>query len=246
MAEPRGLFVTFEGGDGTGKTTQLRRLAARLRAAGRTVVETREPGGAPGAEEIRRLVLEGEPGRWSPVTELLLFNASRRDHMERVVAPALSRGEVVLCDRFADSTRIYQGAARAIGSDDSGSCGDAAGPEAVVTDAARSDAARPALPEPSREMTDALHALVIGCEPDVTLIFDLDPELSLMRGLDRGGEELRFERLGLGFHRAVRDRFRALAKAEPGRCRLVDASGDPDEVEVRVRSALTAALPEAA
>lgn len=106
-------FITFEGVDGSGKTTQLRRLAARLRAAGRTVLETREPGGSPGAEEVRRLLVEGEPGRWSPETECLLFTAARRDHVERAVAPALSRGEIVLSDRFADSTRVYQGAARA-------------------------------------------------------------------------------------------------------------------------------------
>lgn len=117
MTQDGGRFITFEGGDGAGKTTQLRRLAARLRAEGRDVVETREPGGAPGAEEIRRLVLEGEPGRWSPVTELLLFNAARRDHVERTIRPALDRGAVVLCDRFADSTRVYQGVARGAGAE---------------------------------------------------------------------------------------------------------------------------------
>ncbi|MEO1687138.1 MAG: dTMP kinase [Pseudomonadota bacterium] len=215
-AAARGLFVTFEGGDGTGKTTQLRALADRLRARGREVVVTREPGGAPGAEEIRRLVLEGEPGRWSPVTELLLFNASRRDHVERVVTPALAGGAVVLCDRFADSTRVYQGAARD----------------------AQADPGDASLPPPSRAMTDALHALVIGLEPDATLIFDLDPRVALARGLDRGGAELRFERLGLPFHEAVRARFQALAQAHPARCRLVDAAGGPQDVAPRVDAAL--------
>ncbi len=108
-----GRFISFEGVDGAGKTTQLRLLAARLRALGHAVVETREPGGAPGAEEIRRLLVEGEPGRWSPESETLLFTAARRDHLERTIRPALSRGEIVLCDRFADSTRVYQGAVRA-------------------------------------------------------------------------------------------------------------------------------------
>lgn len=107
-----GLFVSFEGIDGSGKSTQARRLADALRAAGREVVLTREPGGSPGAEEIRRLLVEGEPGRWSAETEILLFTAARRDHLERTIGPALARGATVVTDRFADSTRVYQGTAR--------------------------------------------------------------------------------------------------------------------------------------
>lgn len=106
------MFVTFEGIDGSGKSTQARLLAEALTSAGREVVLTREPGGSLGAEEIRRLVLEGATDRWSPTTELLLFTAARRDHLERLIAPALARGAVVICDRFADSTRMYQGLAR--------------------------------------------------------------------------------------------------------------------------------------
>lgn len=104
-----GLFITFEGIDGSGKSTQARMLAETLGQAGYSVRATREPGGSPGAEEIRRLVLEGDPERWSPETEILLFTAARRDHLERVIIPALAAGEVVVCDRFADSTRMYQG-----------------------------------------------------------------------------------------------------------------------------------------
>jgi dTMP kinase len=107
----RGRFITFEGGEGAGKSTQVQRLAARLKTGGREVVMTREPGGSPGAESIRDLVLRGEADRWSPVTETLLMYASRRDHIERVIRPALERGAWVVCDRFADSTRAYQGAA---------------------------------------------------------------------------------------------------------------------------------------
>ncbi|MBB95501.1 MAG: dTMP kinase [Rhodobacteraceae bacterium] len=119
MAQPgrrdlnrRGLFITFEGIDGSGKSTQARRLADHLRDIGRQVVLTREPGGSPGAEEIRSLVLEGDPDRWSAETEILLFTAARRDHMERTIWPALRAGKVVICDRFADSTRMYQGLSR--------------------------------------------------------------------------------------------------------------------------------------
>jgi len=104
-----GLFITFEGIDGSGKSTQARLLAERLGAEGWPVRATREPGGSPGGEEIRRLVLEGDPERWSAETEILLFTAARRDHLERVIEPALAAGEVVVCDRFADSTRMYQG-----------------------------------------------------------------------------------------------------------------------------------------
>ena len=131
---------------------------------------------------------------------------------------------MVLCDRFADSTRVYQGAARE-------AAGQAGGDDA--------------LPAPDLAMADALHALVIGIEPDLTLIFDLDPAVGLTRGVARGGEELRFERLGLDFHRQVRDRFRALAARFPDRCRLIDAAGAPDAVFARVRAALAERLARA-
>lgn len=112
---PDGLFVSFEGIDGSGKSTQARLLAEALRASGREVVLTREPGGSAGAEEVRRLLLTGDPDRWSPMTELLLFTAARRDHLERTILPALGRGAVVVSDRFADSTRVYQGLGRGAG-----------------------------------------------------------------------------------------------------------------------------------
>jgi len=108
-----GVFLSLEGIDGSGKSTQARLLAEALQASGHTVVLTREPGGSPGAEEIRQLLVSGKTGRWSPETEILLFNAARRDHLERTIRPALARGAVVITDRFADSTRVYQGAVRA-------------------------------------------------------------------------------------------------------------------------------------
>lgn len=108
----RGVFITLEGIDGSGKSTQARRLAETLRAEGRDVVLTREPGGSPGAEEIRKLLVEGDPDRWSGETETLLFTAARRDHLEKMIRPAMAAGRIVVSDRFADSTRVYQGAAR--------------------------------------------------------------------------------------------------------------------------------------
>jgi dTMP kinase len=113
----RGRLITFEGGDGAGKSTQVARLAARLRAAGRAVVATREPGGTPSGEAIRGLLVDGVPERWSPLSETLLLLAARQDHVVRVIEPALGAGDFVLCDRFTDSTRVYQGIAGGIGLD---------------------------------------------------------------------------------------------------------------------------------
>lgn len=195
-----GRFLSFEGIDGSGKSTQARLLADTLRTLGLTVKLTREPGGSPGAEEIRRLVLEGDPERWSPETEILLFTAARRDHLEKTIRPALARGEVVITDRFADSTRMYQGISR----------GDLA---ATV---------------------DALHDLMIGVEPDLTLLIDIDPELGLSRAVARAGAELRFEDMGLDLQRRMRAGFLALAKAHPSRFRVIDGARAPEAVAADV------------
>lgn len=202
-----GLFLSLEGIDGSGKSTQGRLLAEALREAGHSVTLTREPGGSPGAEEIRRLVLEGHVDRWSAETEILLFTAARRDHLEKTIRPALSRGEIVISDRFADSTRIFQGITR----------GD-------LTD-----------------MVDRLHALMIGVEPDLTLLFDLDPALGLARANARAGTELRFEDMGLAFQEKARAGFLALA-ARHARFRVIDAAGDAETVAGRVRAVLSASF----
>lgn len=201
----RGRFITFEGGEGTGKSTQLRRLADRLRGEGRAVVATREPGGSPGAETIRDLLVNGAADRWSPVTETLLMYAARRDHIERVIAPALARGDWVVCDRFADSTRAYQGAAG--GTD-------------------------PAL-------IAALETYVLGeVRPDLTLVLDLPVETGLARAASRPGAETRFESKGQAFHARLREAFLAIAAAEPGRCAVIDAAGDMDQVAAAVWAAV--------
>jgi dTMP kinase len=200
-----GRFITFEGVDGAGKSTQLRRLAASLRAEGATVVETREPGGSAGAEAIRALLVNGETGRWSPETELLLFTAARRDHLERTISPALARGDSVLCDRFVDSTRAYQSAGRG---------GD-------------------------RDLVDWLHTRLIGRDPDLTIVLDIDPAVSLARSRAAGGAS-RFEDFGLPFQIALRAAFRDIAAAEPARCVLIDADAAPDAVAARISEACAA------
>ncbi|MEM8658394.1 MAG: dTMP kinase [Pseudomonadota bacterium] len=211
MAEARaqGTFISFEGIDGSGKSTQARALAEALRAGGFTVRLTREPGGSPGAEEIRRLLVEGDPARWSPETEILLFTAARRDHMERLISPAIAAGEIVISDRFADSTRIYQGTARA----------------------------------DLRGIVDRLHDTMIGREPDLTLIIDMDPEVALARGLARRSGEDRFEDMGADFQMRLAQGFRELAAAQPGRCRLIDGTGTPEEVSDRVLAEIALRLP---
>jgi dTMP kinase len=195
-----GRFLSFEGVDGSGKSTQARLLAETLRRMGHAVTLTREPGGSPGAEEIRRLVLEGDPDRWSPETEILLFTAARRDHLEKTIRPALARGDVVISDRFADSTRMYQGISR----------GDLA------------------------ETVDRLHAMMIGVEPDLTLLIDIDPALGHARAQARSGPEMRFEDMGLEFQQAMRAGFLGLAAQNPGRFRVVDGMGPAEVVAARV------------
>lgn len=205
----KGLFVSFEGIDGSGKSTQARLLAEHLRAEGREVVLTREPGGSPGAEEIRALVLQGDPDRWSARTEILLFTAARRDHLERTIQPALDAGKVVICDRFADSTRMYQGLSR----------GDLRG------------------------LVDELHRLMIGIEPDLTVLIDMDPAQGLSRALSRQGTEERFEDFGEGLQQAMRAGFLGLAKEFADRFVTIDGARDIEAVAADVTAAVSQHLP---
>jgi dTMP kinase len=197
----RGYFITFEGGEGAGKSTQAARLADRIAALGRQVVRTREPGGSPGAEAIRALLVTGDADRWSPISETLLMYAARRDHIERVIVPALERGDVVVCDRYADSTRAYQGA------------GGGAPPSLI----------------------EGLEEAVLGAaRPDLTLILDLPVETGLSRTTGRPSAETRFEARDLAFHGRIREAFRSLARAEPGRCLVIDAAADADAVAAAI------------
>ncbi len=201
-----GTFITFEGIDGSGKSTQARLLADHLRAQGHDVVLTREPGGSPGAEEIRALVLQGAPDRWSAETEILLFTAARRDHLERTIQPALDAGKIVICDRFADSTRMYQGLSR----------GDL------------------------RATVDQLHTLMIGREPDMTVLIDMDPSTGLSRALSRQTADERFEAFGEDLQTAMRAGFLALADEFPERFVTIDGNRGVEAVAADVQNAVEA------
>ena len=204
----RGAFITFEGIDGSGKSTQLLRLAEALKEDGYDVVTTREPGGSEGAEEIRALVLEGATDRWSAETEILLFTAARRDHMERTILPALAAGKIVLCDRFADSTRMYQGLSR----------GDL------------------------RALVDQLHDLMIGREPDLTVLIDMDPAVGLARAKGRQTAEERFEDFGQDLQTKMRAGFLALSKEFADRYRVLDGNRSMDDVALDVHKTVRAYL----
>jgi len=221
----RGKFISFEGGEGTGKSTQLKRLAQRLRDAGIDVLETREPGGTQGAEIVRRTILSGRVAALGPFAEALLMNAARDDHLNEVIRPALKAGKWVLCDRFADSTRAYQGALGGM--------------------------------EP--DLLKAFETSIVGRDwPDLTLILDLDPEIGLKRARaatqaeaggnaagregetgDRTGGD-RFENEDLASHKRLREAFKAIARAEPKRCKVIDAGRSVDEVAETVWAAVLA------
>jgi len=205
------MFITFEGGEGSGKSTQLRLLVDYLQSAGINALATREPGGAPGAEEIRRLLVEGEPGRWDPLSETLLHMAARRDHLARVIEPALAAGKWVVSDRFADSTRAYQGHGHGV---DTG-------------------------------LIEALYRMVAGVlKPDLTLILDIDLDTGLGRAAGRAAGEDRYENMDRAFHERLRQGFVAIAGAEPGRCKLIDAAGSIEDVQARIMAAARAQFPD--
>lgn len=213
-----GFFITFEGGEGSGKTTQINRLSRALSAAGRKVVTTREPGGTPEGEKIRECLVRREGGNWTPMAEALLLFAARAMHVEKVIRPALDQGKIVISDRFTDSTAAYQGYGHGL----------------------------PA------EMLESLKTLVLGgFTPDLTIVLDIDPETGLRRSRRRiagesfsesGESEDRFERLDTGFHERLRHGFLEIAAADPERCRVVDASGDLDEIAAQIEALVKSRL----
>jgi dTMP kinase len=203
----RGRFISFEGGEGAGKSTQITKLAERLEAAKLRSIITREPGGSPGAEVIRHLILSGMGKLLGPDAETLLFAAARDDHVRTVIQPALSQGTWVLCDRFSDSTRVYQGKVGQV----------------------------------APGLLNAMERVTIGdLKPDLTIILDVPVEVGLKRAAARRGGAApdRFESEDVKFHQNLREAYREIAAAEPGRCVLIDATGDANGVAASVWAAL--------
>lgn len=207
----RGWFITFEGGEGSGKTTQIRRLAAAFEQRGSEVVVTREPGGSAGADAIRHIVLSGAAEEFGGDVEALLFAAARIDHIETLIRPALGEGKVVLCDRFQDSTRVYQS-----------------------TGSAENGAFLSAIED----------ATLTNIYPDITIMLDVPAEIGLARAAERrgAGEADRFEKETVEVHSARRERFLEIARSEPDRCIVIDASLPEEAVAATVASQTFARL----
>lgn len=188
-----GRFISFEGGEGSGKSTQLQLLRDAFTASGLPFESTREPGGTPGAEQIRNLLVTGDVDAWDAITETLLFYAARADHVARKIKPALAEGRHVICDRFADSTFVYQGVGKGL----------------------------------SVKYVQNLHHMTLGnFMPHLTVLLDIDPAAGLARAASRRGHENRFEEMDISFHQNIRAGFLALAKREPGRIAVLDATQD--------------------
>jgi len=198
----RGLFITFEGMDGSGKTTQMHRLAARLRGMGRTVLETVEPGGPPIAQKIRRILLDAAHQELSPTTEILLYFASRAQNVDEWIVPAMQRGEIVLCDRFTDSSLAYQGCGRGLGAD-----------AVIALDRIACRGLKPDL------------TILVDVQAEASLA------RARARNLAEPHCETRMDDQSIEFHRRVYDAYHALAISEPGRVKLVDGNTDIDSIE---------------
>lgn len=210
---PRGRFITFEGGEGTGKSTQVRLLAQALEKAGLSVVTTREPGGSPGAEAIRDFLLAGHAEKLGPFAEALLFAAARIDHLRATIRPALEQGRWVLCDRFADSTRVYQGNVGQIDQETLATL------ERIVLAGARPDL-----------------TIILDVPAETGLA-----RAAARRG--RGEKADRFEKETLAFHEAVRSGFLGIAEAEPERCVVVATDKEPGQVHAEIMGIVRQRLP---
>lgn len=207
----RGRFITLEGGEGVGKSTLAAALEARLAERGVKVVRTREPGGTPGAEAIRRLILNPpmEVNGWEPVAETLLFYAARSDHLDKLIRPALAAGSWVICDRFSDSTRAYQAAAGRVPS----------------------------------EHIETIDRICVGdTTPDITLILDLPLAVARERMTARAADKDAIESRVQSYHEAVHQAFLDIARANPQRCVVLDASVAPDVLAASALAAIDARI----
>ena len=204
-----GVFITLEGGEGTGKSTQVRKLHTALTKLGIDCIVTREPGGTDEAEKIRDLLVQRDGGDWDPLSEALLLFAARREHLMKRIWPALKKGQWVISDRFADSSRVFQGHGMGLG----------------------------------QNVIEGLYYMIAEeFQPDLTFIFDIDPEVGLERSTrqmkmtidENESTEDRYERMGLGFHEKLREGFLTIANEHPGRCVVINAEHPIDDIHDRM------------
>ena len=195
----KGSFISFEGIDGCGKSTQIDLLAKYFTTQNKNFVKTEEPGGTLGSNEIRKILLRENNFHWSVETETLLFMAARNDHVEKVIKPAIEDNKIVICDRFMDSTIVYQG-----------------------------------MRSPQAKNLSLMLFELIGINPDITFLIDMDPEIALDRALNRANDEDRFENYGISFQRQLRQNFLDLANKHSDRIKIIDGNRSPQQVAAQI------------
>ena len=195
----KGFFISFEGIDGCGKSTQINLLAKYFAKQKKSFVKTEEPGGTEGANEIRKILLRENNFQWSVETEALLFMAARNDHVEKVIKPAIKDNKIVICDRFMDSTIVYQG-----------------------------------MRSPQAKKLSLMLFELIGINPDITFLIDMDPEIALERALNRATNEDRFENYGINFQRQLRHNFLDIANKHSDRIKIIDGNLSPQQVAAQI------------
>ena len=193
------MFITFEGIDGCGKSTQINLLTKHFAKQKKSFIKTEEPGGTEGANEIRKILLRENSFHWSVESEALLFMAARNDHVEKIIKPAIEENKIVICDRFMDSTIVYQG-----------------------------------MRSPQAKNLSIMLFELIGINPDITFLIDMDPEIALDRALNRATNEDRFENYGINFQRQLRQNFLDIANKHSDRIKTIDGNLSPQQVAAQI------------